>query len=118
MTRHHLIAWPVGIAAILALVAVFALGHYFTCRNLPELAVQPAPGLTLEETAAQGVPPVDAAKADPELVKARSIAEVQTARLMFAAQKSMRERRRAEALRLGLRPHTPQRGTLNHRRSQ
>ena len=56
MTRHHLIAWPVGIAAILALVAVFALGHYFTCRNLPELAVQPTPGMTLTETAASPCP--------------------------------------------------------------
>jgi len=65
MTRHHLIAWPVGIAAILALVAVFALGHYFTYRNLPELAVQPAPGLTLTETAAQPGQPLPPATGTP-----------------------------------------------------
>jgi len=73
MTRHHLIAWPVGIAAILALVAVFALGHYITQRNLPELAVQPAPGMTLTETAAQGrmdfptFDPVEHAKEDAKM---------------------------------------------------
>ena len=70
MQRHHVVPWYLGLVAILALVAVFALGHYFTYRNLPKLAVQPMPGMTLQDTCRLTLP---VPAPDPVLVAAQNL---------------------------------------------